>query len=736
MRRTVSGFATVLLASICAGAGAQTPTSGPSPTPTPVARQYVSDPAVVNTETTNNQRRPAVAVGNDGEYLIVWNSDTGQSGFYDIKGQLYSADGVEIGSEFQIDQAGANHSNYTPDVAADGQGNYVVVWADFDGNPSTNAEVWMRQYDEDANPLGPATQVNTFTTGRQRLPQVAAAPSGKFVVTWGSEGQDGNGLGVFAVEFSATAVPAGGEFAVNTVTTGDQDRPVVDMDEGGFTIAFNDGTGAVSAREFGTSGPVGPQFPVLGTGHQLPDVARLDGTANTLFVAENINTGSIDAVRSEDGTVQSPFVIVPSTGRALIGSRLATFTKAEPPAAVHNPEGTPLPSGAWITWEEYDATVAEYVTLCQELDIDPGLAEVGPPLPLFPANATRGVTRIASGEGGQLVGTRAAAARDGSGDAIEMARAGMPEPLELEKVGSADPVVEPDEDANIAALIFNPAVFVTLIASGSLSSSELTGPAGSGLTIIDGNADYGTVDPLETASCQDTGDCYRISVQGPRPGPHWDEFATETLSTGVHKTWRIHIGSSFADVPNTNPFYAFIENLLHNGITGGGACGGYCPTDGVKRQQMAVFLLKARFGAAFTPPPATGTVFSDVPLSNPFASWIEALYLLGVTGGCSGGPPPAPIQFCPDGIVNRQQMAVFLLKTLEGAAYVPPAATDIFDDVDDTNPFRTWIEELYNRGVTGGCATMPLRYCPGNPTNRQQMAAFLVNTFGLQLYGP
>ena len=50
--------------------------------------------------------------------------------------------------------------------------------------------------------------------------------------------------------------------------------------------------------------------------------------------------------------------------------------------------------------------------------------------------------------------------------------------------------------------------------------------------------------------------------------------------------------------------------------------------------------------------------------------------------------------------------------------------------------FARWAEELYNRQVTGGCVPNPLQYCPLNPTNRQQMAAFLVKTFGLLLYGP
>jgi hypothetical protein len=51
---------------------------------------------------------------------------------------------------------------------------------------------------------------------------------------------------------------------------------------------------------------------------------------------------------------------------------------------------------------------------------------------------------------------------------------------------------------------------------------------------------------------------------------------------------------------------------------------------------MAVFLLKAEHGPAYVPPPCTGT-FLDVPCSSNFAVWIEQLFHEGVTGGCGGG---------------------------------------------------------------------------------------------------
>jgi hypothetical protein len=34
-------------------------------------------------------------------------------------------------------------------------------------------------------------------------------------------------------------------------------------------------------------------------------------------------------------------------------------------------------------------------------------------------------------------------------------------------------------------------------------------------------------------------------------------------------------------------------------------------------------------------------------------------------------------------------------------------------------------------GITGGCGTSPLRYCPTDPNTRGQMAVFLVKTFNL-----
>ena len=81
-----------------------------------------------------------------------------------------------------------------------------------------------------------------------------------------------------------------------------------------------------------------------------------------------------------------------------------------------------------------------------------------------------------------------------------------------------------------------------------------------------------------------------------------------------------------------------------------------------------------------------------------------------------------------------QQMAVFRLKTLLGSSYVPPACAGVFTDTPCSNPFAPWIEDLVARSITAGCGGE--NFCPANSATRGQMAAFLVKTFGLKLYGP
>jgi len=183
--------------------------------------------------------------------------------------------------------------------------------------------------------------------------------------------------------------------------------------------------------------------------------------------------------------------------------------------------------------------------------------------------------------------------------------------------------------------------------------------------------------------------------------------------------------ADFLDVEQSDFFHSAVEKIFRDGITAGCDLWYYCRNSSTTRAQMAVFLLKSLLGRFYAPPPATGTVFSDVSADSFAAAWIEDLAARGITAGCGG------TLYCPSGSVTRAQMAVFLLKTLLGASHTPPAAIGIFGDVPVGSFAADWIEDVYGRGITAGCSSSELLYCPSNNVTRGQMAAFLVATFAL-----
>jgi subtilisin-like proprotein convertase family protein len=93
----------------------------------------------------------------------------------------------------------------------------------------------------------------------------------------------------------------------------------------------------------------------------------------------------------------------------------------------------------------------------------------------------------------------------------------------------------------------------------------------------------------------------------------------------------------FNDVPCSHPFATWINELNAQGITSGCGGGNFCPSGPVIREHMAVFLLVSAEGTGYMPPACTTPMFADVPCSNPFSPWVNELSRRGITSGCGGG---------------------------------------------------------------------------------------------------
>ncbi|MEM8601159.1 MAG: T9SS type A sorting domain-containing protein [Bacteroidota bacterium] len=237
------------------------------------ARRYAADGTAldladfaVNTYTTGNQRLPAVAMDADGDFVIVWSGESsGDSN--GIVAQRYAADGTPQGSEFQVNiVTGSNQAR--PSVAMDDDGDFVIAWRTF-GQDGSQYSIYARRYARDGTPQGGEFQVNTYTTGTQRISSAGMDADGDFVIAWQSEDQDGDGDGIFAQRFAADGTPEGSEFRVNTTTTGTQRISSVAMDaDGDFVIAWasasqdGDDDGVYAQRYAADGTPQGSEFQV------------------------------------------------------------------------------------------------------------------------------------------------------------------------------------------------------------------------------------------------------------------------------------------------------------------------------------------------------------------------------------------------------------------------------------------------------------------------------------------
>ncbi len=119
---------------------------------------------------------------------------------------------------------------------------------------------------------------------------------------------------------------------------------------------------------------------------------------------------------------------------------------------------------------------------------------------------------------------------------------------------------------------------------------------------------------------------------------------------------------------------------------------------------------------------ATST-FADVPFDHPMHDYIEALYDAGYTAGCS----TSPLMFCPDTILDRAQSAVFMLRGQMGLDYIPPAApwnTFVNESWVGFEWAQPWAEGMYQEGLTQGCQSNPLMYCPATQLPRVEASVF------------
>ena len=199
----------------------------------------------VNTYTTYHQNYPSVATDADGDFVVVWTSygSSGSDSSGDsIQGQRYDSAGSPVGSQFQCNTY-TTLNQRVPSVAAAGDGDFVVVWQGQGlGSDSSGYGIQGQRYYGAGGAAGGQFQVNTYTTLNQRVPSVSAEGDGNFVVVWqslGSSGSDTSDDSVQGQRYDSAGSAVGSQFQVNSYTTNYQRLPSVSAEgDGDFVVVW------------------------------------------------------------------------------------------------------------------------------------------------------------------------------------------------------------------------------------------------------------------------------------------------------------------------------------------------------------------------------------------------------------------------------------------------------------------------------------------------------------------
>jgi hypothetical protein len=524
----------------------------------------------VNTYSTGLQSVSAVA-GWPGGFVVAWSAPhiiAEGNAFADVFVSRLDGQGLPVGEEFRVNTTTAGYQAQAA-LGLDSDGSFVVAWESV-GQDGDQHGIFARAFAGDGTPLGPETQVNEFTVGRQRYPSLAADGQGGFVVTWTSyfqqePGPDGSRHGVFGRRLARGARPLGSEFRVNTFTTGVQvgsamaglpdGRAVVTWtslgQDGSLAGVFGQRYGAMEPVRLevdASPGPASDGNGVLEPGESAPVAAT--------WRNRNISSLTIGGgVVAFGGPGAQPYAVLDGTATyGTLAPDEARSCAAGPDCyAVSVPAMRPVPH--WDARLDEDLSVARSGSW--SIHVGDSFSDVPRTSPFYRFVETVFHHGVTGGCGPAAFCPAASTTREQMAVLLLAAREGA---------GYAP------------AACGRPNIFADVLETSPFCRW------------IEELARRGIV-----AGCGDGNFCPSAAVTREQMAV----LVLRTLDPSLDPPPCV-FPDLFADVPESSPYCRWIEELARRGIVAGCGGGNYCPAAPVTREQMSVVLATA-FGLALYP---------------------------------------------------------------------------------------------------------------------------------------
>lgn len=179
---------------------------------------------------------PDITMNTKGKSVIVWQDKGSKT--YEIYKQTFQENGDPLGIPERVNHFRPN-DQINPKVAIDNQGNYVIIWQSYKQDGSGSG-IFGRKYIADNNQKFREFRINTYKRGDQSKPVIAMNSAGNFVVAWVSS-IDGSASKrrIVAQRYNSFSEPIGKEIKISQHSRYKNDNPSIAIDESGnFSIVW------------------------------------------------------------------------------------------------------------------------------------------------------------------------------------------------------------------------------------------------------------------------------------------------------------------------------------------------------------------------------------------------------------------------------------------------------------------------------------------------------------------
>ena len=181
---------------------------------------------------------PGIAIDNAGNFVITWR-DYRNIGS-DIYSQRFTNDGSALGGNFKVNDDVGNEYQFYPAIALNGNGNFVITWADH----RNGSNIYAQRYNSNGDLLGINFKVNDNIIAPDQFPPTSIATDsiGNFFITWVDDRNDGD-RDIYAQRYASDGNTLGSNFKVNDDgnRSANQISPAIAVDDSGnFMISWGD----------------------------------------------------------------------------------------------------------------------------------------------------------------------------------------------------------------------------------------------------------------------------------------------------------------------------------------------------------------------------------------------------------------------------------------------------------------------------------------------------------------